>query len=113
MSTFGKKSLIWWDYYNNDRANLLRFNSTSKDLQLQILEKWYPIGMMVGLGDDKYNYKIVEYIEHLTYYSVRVELISSGSLMNGMKSTRNPLALYPDPTYEKQIKRQTKLNRLI
>ncbi len=113
MSTFGKKSLVWWNYHNNDRYSLLRFNSTPKELQLQVLEKWYPIGMMVGLGDGKYNYKIVEYIEHLTYYSIRVELVSPGSFMNRMRSTRNPLALYPDPTYEKQIKRQSKINRII
>ena len=51
MSTFGNKALIWWDYYKRDRPELLRFNSTPKDLQLKILEKWYPINMKVGLGD--------------------------------------------------------------
>ena len=47
MSTFGNKALIWWDYQTRDRAALLRFNATPKPLQLQILEKWYPIGMKV------------------------------------------------------------------
>ena len=60
MSTFGNKALIWWNYHTRDRAALLRFNTTPKDLQLKILEKWYPIDMMVGLGDDKYKYKIIK-----------------------------------------------------
>jgi hypothetical protein len=113
MSTFGKKSLIWWNYHDRDRAALLRFNSTPKHLQLQILEKWYPIGMMVGLGDSKYNHKIVEYIQYFTHWSIRVELQAEESLMNKMSSERNPLGLYPDPTFEKQLKRQYKLDRLL
>lgn len=113
MSTFGNKALIWWDYHTRDRTALLRFNSTPKPLQLQILEKWYPIGMMVGLGDNRYNYKIIEYVEHLTYWHPKVGLVAEGSLMNKMSSTRNPLGLYPSPDFEKQLKRQYKLDRLL
>ena len=113
MSTFGKKALIWWDYHNRDRAELLRFNSTPKDIQLQILEKWYPIGMMVGLGSDRYNYEIVEYISHLTFFQVKVILRSEGSLFNSMGYIRNPLALNPSPEWEKQLKRQYKIDRLL
>jgi len=113
MSTFGNKALIWWNYYKRDRDDLLRFNSTSKDLQLKILEKWYPIGMMIGLGDGKFQYEIVEYVEHLTYWSVRVLWRVDNSLMNNMRSNRNPLTLYPSPEWEKQIKRQYKLDRII
>lgn len=112
MSTFGNKALIWWNYYKRDRAELLRFNSTPKDLQLKILEKWYPIGMMVGLGDNKFQYEIVEYVEHLSYYSVKC-LWKVEGLMNNMRSNRNPLTLYPSPEWEKQIKRQYKLDRII
>ena len=113
MSTFGNKSLIWWDYHTRDRVTLLRFNTTPKPLQLQILEKWYPIGMIVGLGDGKYNYEIIEYVQHLTYWSVRVVLKAEGSLMDKMQSDRNPLGLYPSPEWEKQLKRQYKLDRLL
>jgi len=113
MSTFGNKALIWWDYHTRDRAALLRFNATTKDIQLQILEKWYPLGMKVGLGDSKYNYEIIEYVQHLTYWSVRVALKAEGSLMNNMRSDRNPLGLYPSPDWEKQLKRQYKLDRLL
>ena len=119
MSTFGNKALIWWDYHTRDRAALtdasalLRFNATPKDIQLLILEKWYPIGMGVGLGDNRWNYEIVEYIQHLTHWSVRVVLKAEGSLMDGMQSERNPLGLYPSPECEKQLKRQYKLDRLL
>ena len=113
MSTFGNKALIWWDYHTRDRATLLRFNATPKNLQIKILEKWYPIGMKVGLGPDRYNYEIIEYVQHLTYWSVRVVLKADGSLMDKMQSERNPLGLHPSPDWEKQLKRQYKLDRLL
>lgn len=113
MSTFGKKALIWWDYHTRDRAAILRFKSTPKPLQLQILEKWYPIGSMVGLGDGKYNYKIVEYVQYMTFWDVRVELLAQDSIMSKMSSWRNPLGLYLEPNTEKMLKRQYKLDRLL
>ena len=36
-----------------------------------------------------------------------------GSLMDKMQSDRNPLGLYPSPEWEKQLKRQYKLDRLL
>jgi hypothetical protein len=113
VSTFGKKSLVWWDYNDRERESLRRFNLTPKPLQLQILEKWYPVGMLCGLQSGKSNYKNLEYVEHTTWYSVRVELISEGSLLNGMRNLKNPLSLYPESTYEKQIKRSQKIDRLV
>ena len=113
MSTFGNKALIWWDYHTRDRAALLRFNATPKPLQLRILEKWYPIGMKVGLGPDRHNYEIIEYTQHLTFWSVKVMIKVEGSLMDKMSSSRNPLGLYPSPEWEKQLKRQYKLDRLL
>lgn len=113
MSTFGKKSLIWWNYHTHDRAELLRFNLTPKELQLKILEKWYPIGMMVGLGDGLYQYEIVEYVEYLTFWNLKLHWKVEGSLMNNMSSIRNPLTLYPSSDWEKQIKRQYKLDNLL
>ena len=113
MSTFGKKALIWWNYHDRDRAAVLRFNLTPKELQIKILGKWYPIGMMVGLGDGNYQYEIVEYVEYLTFWSVKLHWKVEGSLMNNMQSSRNPLTLYPSPTWEKQIKRQYKLDNLL
>lgn len=114
MSTFGNKALIWWDYHKRDRDSLKRFNSTPKEFQLEILKKWYPIGMMVGLGDGKYRHEIVEYVEHLTYWNIKVIWrLEEASIMNGTQSLRNPLSVYPLPDCEKQIKRQYKIDRII
>lgn len=113
MSTFGKKSLVWWDYHTRDKASLMRFNCTPKELQLQILEKWYPIGMIVGLGDGKFQHEIVEYVEHLTFWNLKLTWKVEGSLMNNTNSIKNPLAIYPSPYSEKQIKRQYKLDELL
>lgn len=114
MSTFGNKALIWWDYHKHDRDSIRRFSFTPKDLQLEILKKWYPIGMMVGFGDNKYKHEIVEYSQHSTFWHVKVIWkLENNSIMNGMQYIKHPLNLYPSPEWEMQIKRQSKLNRLV
>jgi hypothetical protein len=113
MSTFGKKSLVWWDYHKRDRETIRRFNSTPKDIQLQILEKWYPIGMLCGLHDGRFNYKLVEYVEFQNHYGVKVELIAENSILDKMNTTKCPLTLIPDPNYERLLKRQSKLQRIL
>jgi hypothetical protein len=91
-----------------------RFTYTQKDLQLEILKKWYPIGTLVGLGDGRYNCKIIEYVESATYWQVKVLYTNDGSIMDSyMSSTRNPLSLYISPDFEKQLKRQYKLDKLL
>jgi len=113
MSTFGKKSLTWWNYHKQENCDRLRFNSTPKEIQLKILEKWYPIGMIVGIDNRRFNHEIVQYVEHLTYWSVKVVLIFEGSILNGMIYEKNPLDLYPSPESEKQIKRDEKLKKIL
>lgn len=110
MSTFGKSSLIWWDYHTRDRAALLRFNSTPKPLQIKILEKWYPIGSKVGLGDGKYEYIVYEHVQHLTYWQVRITINKNNQQYF---QDRNPLGLYLHPDVEKTLKRNSKLDRLL
>jgi len=75
MSTFGKKSLVWWDYKNHARDNVRRFTFTPKDFQLKILQKWYPIGMtMYEHTYSKTNYyKIVDYVETQGCYNLKLE----------------------------------------
>jgi hypothetical protein len=60
-----------------------------------------------------HNYEIIEYTQHLTFWSVKVMIKVEGSLMDKMQSDRNPLGLYPSPEWEKQLKRQYKLDRLL
>jgi hypothetical protein len=51
MSTFGKKSLSYWNYNLIDTN---RWNRTPKEFQKVLLEKWYPIGMKCHMLH-KYN----------------------------------------------------------
>jgi hypothetical protein len=68
MSTFGKKALNSWNY-KYSKENSLRFNHTPMDLQLEILKKWYPIGMecvkfnLYFKNYDHFKYQIVGYEE--------------------------------------------------
>lgn len=116
MSTFGKRALKKWDY-NGDKFQANRFNKSPKEIQLAILEKWYPIGMTCErkdyFGKWQPGYTITGYSEHLTYYSVETR---RNWLIGNMKSVTNdtfpPLALKPDENWLKIERRDEKLNKL-
>lgn len=62
MSTFGKKSLGWWNYEDHSKLNVVRYNHTPIELQLSILEKWYPIGLLFRKSYTSARiYKIIGY----------------------------------------------------
>ena len=72
MSTFGKKALLNWNY---NSGQTLRYFSTDKELQLEILKKWYPVGENFlyhnNLGKTTLvkEVRIVDYIfKHDSYY---------------------------------------------
>jgi hypothetical protein len=68
MSTFGKKALLSWDYKSNDTK---RFLNSSKEIQLAILEKWYPIGdkfYMKTIYDSESEFVIGGYTDYVTFY---------------------------------------------
>ena len=86
MSTFGKKYLRKWDYFNHTKIEKRRFNSTPMDFQLELLRKWYPIGMKVhkvsvisnypenGIWTyDSDVYTIIEYVVGMGWYMVRIK----------------------------------------
>ena len=86
MSTFGKKYLRKWNYFNHTMVEKKRFNSTSIDFQLELLKKWYPIGMKVHKvsvrsaypEDDKHQYDtdvytIIEHVGGMGYHMVRIK----------------------------------------
>ena len=86
MSTFGKKYLNKWDYFNHTKVEKRRFNSTPKDFQLELLKKWYPIGMKVHKVSVRSSYPendvhvydtdvftIIEYVENMGYHMVRIK----------------------------------------
>ena len=86
MSTFGKKYLRKWDYFNHTKVEKRRFNSTSMDFQLELLRKWYPVGMKVHrvsvisnypVNDiwtyDSDVYTIIEHVVGMGYHMVRIK----------------------------------------
>ena len=84
MSTFGKKYLKKWDYFNHTMVEKRRFNSTDKDFQLELLNKWYPIGMKVHKVSvissypeihtyDSDVYTIIEHVAGVGYHMVRIK----------------------------------------
>lgn len=86
MSTFGKKYLRKWDYFNHTMVEKRRFNSTDKDFQLELLNKWYPIGMKVHKVSvrssypendihtyDSDVYTIIEHVAGMGYHMVRIK----------------------------------------
>jgi len=86
MSTFGKKYLRKWDYFNHTMVEKRRFNSTPMDFQLELLKKWYPIGMKVHKVSVRSNYPeddvhqydtdvytIIEHVGGMGYHMVRIK----------------------------------------
>jgi hypothetical protein len=115
MSTFGKKSLIWWDYQNShSRDNVIRFNHTPVELQLEILNKWYPIGMQVKV-DSRYLYKIVDYVEvNMAYvWYLKLEVIDPPHRFVTDVITKHPLQIKPLDGEITQLRRDIKINRLL
>ena len=113
MSTFGKKALIWWDYSTHDRESILKYNRTPKEIQLKILETWYPIGMMCSFGDENYIYKIVDHKQYLLSWKVSLQVINPNDVLSEMTTDRPPLSLVPSPSSIKMVKRNIRLNKII
>ena len=105
MSTFGKKALIWWYY---DKEDFIRFNHTPKEIQLKILEKWYPIGMPCNINMIEFN--IIGYIETNIGWKIKIK---SEILSNCIEKIIHPLYLHPYPDYIKMIRRNYKLSRIL
>ena len=67
MSTYGKKSMAYWEYEEKKaQEELYRFNSTTHNIQEEILKRWYPIGFtcqQYSKVSKKYygSYKVIRY----------------------------------------------------
>ena len=127
MSTFGRKSLIWWDYENRSKENAIRFNHTPMDIQLEILTKWFPIGSKCDIykqwpfstnTNHKFERTIIGYVKHTCYYTIEVESIKSDKsttitgFISKHKKTINPTNIILRSNELKKIKRESKLDRL-
>jgi hypothetical protein len=107
MSTFGKKSLIWWDYDDDSRQNAIRFNHTDSEMQLKILKKWYPIGNRCRQREKmyrisrapKYSWEIVDYIISVgNIYTIKIKFITDPrDVYYGREYNLNPLIIELSP----------------
>ena len=123
MSTFGKKALISWNYYNS-KENVMRFNHTNLDMQLKILNKWYPNNTIVRLHSKNdpnwyneytktFTYKIIDYeiMNDMinSYYLVLEVLDLHNQYLIGKGKISHPLLTIPTNEFLRDIK----LNEII
>ena len=121
MSTFGRKALIWWDYENHSKENALRYNHTPPEIQLQILHKWYPIGMkfknITNLGVmHGYNNIITYEQNNAGIYLIKYKYTSDIHTYLRSKFneyTQNPVLTQPEENFLKALKRQYKIEKLL
>ena len=113
MSTFGRKALVWWNYDIKSRKEFVRFNHTPKDIQLSILEKWYPVGLEVCLykplsmpPTTSKTYTIDGYVDTLGGYRISV-------IYDSVSSTHHPMNVSPTDEYRKMINRDNKLKEIL
>ena len=122
MSTFGKKALVWWDYEDHSKINAVRYLHTPLDLQLKILEKWYPIGLRFRrdkgwgpLHKDSTIYEIIGYQQFQTFWGINSRLIEGRdySLRTSQGSFINPVTILVEEDSVRTIKREYKLERIL
>lgn len=104
MSTFGKKALLSWNYNSGDS---LRYVNTDKEIQLEILKKWYPI------GEKFYRYgdlvEIVDYV--LKFNSYFIVYITIHTIQQNNKRESLPVSNFePSKEFLRNIKLKEILN---
>lgn len=75
MSTFGKKHITYWNYeptgdINDINGLYLGFQKSPKEVQLKILEKWYPIGEVCKIKNNPLKFRITGYVEFYEYSNI-------------------------------------------
>lgn len=81
MSTYGKKALIDWDY---SKVDVKRFLKSDKNLQLEILKKWYPIGepCLYKSAYESIDSIIDSYAEHIDFYTIILNIGTTSIVSN-------------------------------
>lgn len=113
MSTFGKKSLVWWDYDNHSKENATRFNHTPEEMQLKILEKWYPIGMRFKKDTHSSIYKIEGYVKLYYGWTVAFEPVVTTKYLYTSSKNINPVFIIPEQECIIPLKRESKLEKIL
>jgi hypothetical protein len=109
-----------WDYKFSEEA-VLDFNESSKEEQLKILKKWYPIGMSgmltywnsTKIYESKKEFEIKGYSLNGNIYNVVAEKI----LYEGKKYVEekkiHPMLFMPSDSWKRKTGRDDKLNDLL
>ena len=122
MSKFGKKGVNFWDwdiYLNKTYSGLekevtQRWNNTPKEIQLELLKKWYPIGMIgrcLIVGSNKpseLKMEITGYIEFNWGYQLDVDYVDSV-----LRKECHPVKFIPEPEEKNRILRDLRLSNLL
>ena len=114
MSTFGKKYLNYWPYRFDDVSQSgNRWNKTDKDFQLELLKKWYPIGMrgkgiLAGKTTGGNLYEITGYIPALWGWKLDVDYVDSN-----FRKDVHPIKFIPEEEDRLRILRELRLDRLL
>ena len=94
-----------WDYEFTDQ-HTIRFNRTPKDIQIKILEKWYPIGMEVTMIGNPLTFSVCGYSERVWGYMIDARYKST-------VTTAHPSRFRPTENWIKMTNREDKLNDLL
>ncbi len=122
MSTFGKKSLCWWDYDNHSRENAVRYSHTPKELQLKILEMWYPVGATFKITTKHTHYTIISdlfeiksYVEQNGTWCIDYEHVDIGKRVARFRTITpiNPVYIAMESETLVPLKRGFRLDKLL
>jgi hypothetical protein len=125
MSTFGKKYLNYWPYRFDGiiiEDSILRWNRTNKDFQLELLKKWYPIGMLgkkiyftsfygwskTTPNSRSYILEITGYIEYIYGWKLDVQYVDQN-----YKKDVHPIKFIPEKDDRLRILRELRLSKLL
>ena len=122
MSQFGKKAINFWDwdiylkdsYSGLEKKTFQRWNSTNKEVQLELLKKWYPIGMIgrcILVGSNKpsdLKMEITGYLEYMWGSQLDVDYVDSS-----YRKECHPVKFIPEPEEKNRILRELRLDKLL
>lgn len=114
MSTFGKKYLNYWPYHFENLPEMRnRWNRTKKEFQLEILKKWFPIGMtgrgfLLGSKASGNLVEITGYTEFMYGWKLDVDYVGEN-----YRKEVHPINFTPEEVDRLRILRELKLNKLL
>lgn len=113
-----------WDYKYSEEA-VRRFNESSAEEQLEVLKKWYPIGMTCKRltrsslwnssksYETKKEYEIKGYSLNGNIYTVVAEKMLFEGKKYAEETKIHPMFLAPSESWKRKTDRDDKLNDLL